>query len=98
MIAWADDVEEGVNAQQAGVLGPGLPMSEIGLSESANPCTLLARAEVKRLVSCCMFLTRVRAAFKVLKNVMMRRCFFDTYYQRSWRKSGIQCAMCLSDL
>lgn len=76
MIAWADDVEDGVNAKEAGVLGPGMPMSEIGLSESANPCTLLARAEVKRFVSCCIFLTRVRAAFKVLKNAMMRRCFF----------------------
>ncbi|CAM9861406.1 unnamed protein product [Ectocarpus sp. 4 AP-2014] len=36
MIAWADDVEEGVNAKEAGVLGPGMPMSEIGLSESAK--------------------------------------------------------------
>ncbi|CAB1100029.1 unnamed protein product [Ectocarpus sp. CCAP 1310/34] len=30
MIAWVDDVEEDVNAKQAGVLGPGMPMSVIG--------------------------------------------------------------------
>ncbi|CAN0019130.1 unnamed protein product [Ectocarpus sp. 6 AP-2014] len=35
MIAWADDVEEGVNAKEAGVLGPGMPMSEIGLTNIA---------------------------------------------------------------
>lgn len=39
MIAWADNAEDGVNAKEAGKLGPGLPMGEIGLSESR---TLLA--------------------------------------------------------
>lgn len=35
MIAWADNAEDGVNAKEAGKLGPGLPMNEIGLSESS---------------------------------------------------------------
>lgn len=33
MIAWADNAEDSVSALEAGELGPGLPMSEIGLSK-----------------------------------------------------------------
>lgn len=83
MIAWADDVEEGVNAKEAGVLDQGMPLSEIGLSESDNPCTPLARAEVKRSVkccSCCTFWHVVRAApFLLLTNVEMRTCFSHSF-------------------
>lgn len=33
MIAWADNAADDANAKDAGALGNGLPMSEIGLSE-----------------------------------------------------------------
>lgn len=33
MIAWADTAADDANAKEAGALGPGLPMSHIGLSE-----------------------------------------------------------------
>ncbi|CAN0158677.1 unnamed protein product [Scytosiphon promiscuus] len=33
MVAWADDAADNVNAKEAGALGLGLPMSEIGLSK-----------------------------------------------------------------
>lgn len=33
MVAWAGKAADNVNAKEAGALGPGLPLSEIGLSE-----------------------------------------------------------------